>query len=61
MSQKGITVEAMAKLLGVTANTVQNKLGGKSEFTFGEAEMIMETMFPEYNYKYVFRRTQDAA
>jgi len=61
MAAKGITVDAMARLLGVTAGTVQNKLSGKSEFTFGEAELIMETLFPEYNYKYVFRREHDAA
>lgn len=61
MSAKNITVDAMAKLLGVSANTVQNKLNGKTEFTFGEAELIMEVVFPEYNYKYVFRRETDVA
>lgn len=61
MAQKEITVEAMAKLLGVTTQTIRNKLNGDTEFTFGEVEMIMEVMFPEYNYKYVFRREPDAA
>jgi hypothetical protein len=31
-------------------------LDGKSEFTIGEAQLIIETMFPEYTYKYVFHR-----
>ena len=61
MASKGITVDALAKLLGVHSNTVQNKLNGESEFTFGQAELIMETMFPEYNSRYVFHREVDAA
>ena len=56
MSLKGISIDAMANLLGVHRNTVQNKLDGKSEFTIGEAQLIIETMFPEYTYKYVFHR-----
>lgn len=61
MAQKDISVEAMAKLLNVTTQTVRNKLNGETEFTFGEVELIMECMFPEYNYKFVFRRETDAA
>ena len=60
MGLKGITIDAMANLLGVHRNTVQNKLDGKSEFTIGEAQLIIETMFPEYTYKYVFHRKMAA-
>lgn len=60
MSQKGITVDAMAKVLNVHRNTVQNKLEGESEFTFGQAQLISEVMFPEYTMKYLFHRVQAA-
>ena len=56
MAQRGISIDAMAKLLGVHRNTVAGKLDGESEFTFGQAEMILDTMFPEYTFKYVFHR-----
>ena len=51
MAIKGITIEAIARLLNVHRNTVSGKLDGESEFTFGQAERIQETMFPEYNSK----------
>ncbi|MBR6707869.1 MAG: helix-turn-helix transcriptional regulator [Clostridia bacterium] len=60
MAQKGISIDAMAKLLNVHRNTVSLKLNGESEFTFGQAELIMDTMFPEYNFKFVFRRKEPA-
>jgi transcriptional regulator with XRE-family HTH domain len=56
MAAKGITIEALARLLNVHRNTVSAKLDGDSEFTFGQAELIQETMFPEYNSKYLFHR-----
>ena len=56
LAQKGISIEALANLLGVHRNTIQNKLDGESEFTIGQAQQIIETMFPEYTYKYVFHR-----
>lgn len=59
MAAKGISIEAVASLLGIHRNTVANKLDGESEFTFGQAELIQEVMFPEYNAKFLFKR--DAA
>ena len=61
MALKGITVDAMAKILNVHRNTVQNKLDGDSEFTFGQAQLISEVMFPEYTMKYLFHRALDVA
>ncbi len=61
MAQKGITTEALAKLLNVHRNTVQNKLDGGSEFTFGQAQVISEVVFPEYTMKYLFHRAEAAA
>lgn len=56
MATKGISIDALAKLLGVHRNTVASKLEGESEFTYGQAELIQETMFPEYRARYLFRR-----
>lgn len=61
MAKKGISIDALARLLGVHRNTVQNKLSGECEFTIGEAQLISETMFPEFTIKYLFHRKLDAA
>lgn len=57
MAMKGISIEALARLLNVHRDTVSNKLNGESEFSYGQAELIQETLFPEYNIRYLFRRT----
>lgn len=56
MAAKGITAESIAQLLKVHRNTVQNKLDGQSEFTFGQASLISEVLFPEYRPSYLFNR-----
>ena len=56
MAAKGVTAESIAQLLSVHRNTVQNKLDGQSEFTFGQATLISEMLFPEYKPSYLFKR-----
>ena len=60
LKAKGISNEALARLLNVHRDTITNKLNGESEFTYGQAELIHEAMFPEYNIRYVFSRTSVA-
>jgi len=60
MSRKNITNEVLARLLGVHRDTIANKLAGESEFTYGQAELIHETLFPEYSIRYVFHRAEVA-
>ena len=60
MSRKDITNEVLARLLGVHRDTITNKLAGESEFTYGQAELIHETLFPEYSIRYVFHRENAA-
>lgn len=60
MSRKNITNEVLARLLGVHRDTIANKLAGESEFTYGQAELIHETLFPEYTIRYVFHRSEAA-
>lgn len=57
---KGISNEVLARLLNVHRDTVTNKLNGESEFTYGQAELIQESLFPEYNIRYIFQRTNIA-
>ena len=60
MATKRVTNEAIARLLGVHRDTITNKLNGESEFTYAQAELIQETLFPEYNIRYLFRRSTAA-
>jgi len=61
MAQKGITIEAVARLLNVHRNTIQNKLEGSSDFTIEQAFIITEIMFPEYKLAYLFHRDEAKA
>lgn len=54
MAAKGITIDAMARLLNIHRNTLANKVQGESEFTFEEACLIADTFFPEYRPTYLF-------
>lgn len=56
MAIEGITIESMAKVLGVHRNTVANKLDGESEFTFDQAVAIHDAFFAKYRMRYVFAR-----
>ena len=60
LAAKGISYQVLARLLGVHPDTITNKMNGESEFTYGQAELIQETLFPEYNIRYLFRRTEAA-
>ena len=61
MAVKGVTIESIARLLGIHRNTVANKLDGDSEFTFSEAYTISEAMFPESRPSYLFKRAARTA
>lgn len=56
MSEKKITMEGMARILGVHRNTIQNKLDGESEFSINQAFEIARVIFPEYKLSYLFER-----
>lgn len=60
LAAKGISYMVLARLLGVHPDTITNKLNGESEFTYGQAEKIHETLFPEYSIRYVFHRSEAA-
>ena len=61
MSKKGITIEALAAILGVHRNTIANKITGDGAFTFEQAMTIAEAVFPEYKPSYIFKREKQTA
>lgn len=58
MAAKKISVVAMAKLIGTTEKTVNNKINSVSEFTISEALLIKENLFAEYELSYLFASTE---
>lgn len=52
---KGITIEAVANMLGLHRNTLANKLNGESSFTIEEAFKIKQQLLPEYDIDYLFQ------
>ena len=48
MSKKKITYASFASLLGISEKTAKNKVSGRTEFTYSEAQKI-KTIFPEYD------------
>ena len=57
MKVKNVPIERLAKTLNRHRNTVANKLNGDSEFTFAEAMLISDEIFPEYRPSYLFHQT----
>lgn len=55
---KGISTKSFAEFLGVSEKTAYNKLMGLTDFTYPEAEKVMELMLPEYNARYLFSKCQ---
>lgn len=45
MAKNGITIEAIAKLLGIHRNSAANKINGDSSFTIDEAITIQRSFF----------------
>lgn len=60
LRQKGLSVNAAAKLIGMPEPTFRSKLGGR-DFSIDEAFVIIDNLFPEYDLRYLFKReTADA-
>lgn len=59
MGRNDITIEVMAKQLGIHRNSVANKLRGPSAFSIEEAMMIKNTYFPTLEYSYLFATEED--
>ena len=53
LAQKGITLKQFAEFLGVGDKTIQNKIYGKTDFTYTEFKKIC-ALLSEYNADYLF-------
>ncbi len=56
LQQKGITIKRYAEILGIGEKTAQNKLTGKTDFTYPEFRKTCTLLF-EYNADYLFTET----
>lgn len=56
LTAKGISTKAFAEFLNVSEKTAYNKLMGFTDFTYPEAEKVMEVLLPEYSARYLFSR-----
>ena len=54
MSEKNVSIEAVAGVLGLHRNSVRNKLTGESTFTIQEGFTLKRNLFPEYDLEYLF-------
>ena len=59
LRQKGISVKQYAEVLGIGEKTVQNKLTGKTDFTYPEFRKTCTLLF-EYNAEQVAEAKQTA-
>lgn len=60
MGRNNISIEAIAKLLGIHRNSVSNKVNGNSSFTIEESAKIQEVFFPDKELKYLFEKDKPA-
>lgn len=58
LHRKGISVKQYAEILGVREKTVQNKLVGKTDFTYPEFRKTCALLF-EYNADYLFATEEE--
>lgn len=60
MNAKGLSIDSIARLLGLSRGAASNKVNGKNEFTASEALRLKHDMFPEYDYDYLFEPDESA-
>lgn len=58
MAKKGITIEAISKLLGIHRNSAANKINGDSSFSIDEAIAIQRNFFPKLTLRYLFEKEE---
>lgn len=60
LRRKNITLKAYAEFLGVTEKTLQNKINGKTDFSYMEFKRTCDLLLPEYNPAYLFAADDDS-
>lgn len=59
MSKREITKKSVAQCIGVCQKTLQNKLNGKSPFTWAEVKTIQHQFFPDMDPDILFADAED--
>lgn len=57
--EKKVSLVDLADLLEVRYQTVSDKINGVSDFKFGEALLIKNKYFPEYDIEYLFEKEKE--
>ena len=57
LSKKRISNKAVADLIGCTQKTLDNKMNGVTEFTLSEILLISDNLLPEFELRYLFKRS----
>ncbi|MBF0770251.1 XRE family transcriptional regulator [Staphylococcus warneri] len=57
--EKKVSLVDLADLLEVRYQTVADKINGVSDFKFGEALLIKNKHFPEYDIEYLFEKEKE--
>ena len=55
--ESNVSIETVAKLLGIHRNSVSNKLNGHSSFTIEEAQKLKRDLLSKYDSEYLFKLT----
>ncbi|RAI79704.1 XRE family transcriptional regulator [Macrococcoides goetzii] len=56
--EKNVSLVDIADVLKVRYQTVSDKINGKSDFKFGEAIIIKNEFFPEYDIEFLFAKEE---
>ena len=51
----------IAEILGISYDSVMNKINGKTEFTRSEIFKIRDTLFPDLSLEYLFKTVDQSA
>ena len=58
--EKGVSLVDIADLLNIKTQTVREKIDGKSDFKFGEALLIKNAFFKEYDMTFLFSNEESS-
>ena len=58
--EKGVSLVDIADLLNLKTQTIREKIDGKSDFKFGEALIIKNAFFKEYDITFLFSNEESS-
>ncbi len=61
MARKNIKPKKLANILGISYDSIINKLNGKTDFTRSEIFKIRDTFFPGLKLEYLFETEEKSA